>query len=101
MPGIQTMLEINKPLSLRTDTCQSAELCAVFMILKTIEYIPAQLKVCGENSEAQQFHNEINTEAKTKILNWNKCHASNLDLCEDQPTFSWCHGLCVFCVSNI
>ena len=35
-----------------------------------------------------------------KILNWTKCHASNLDLCEDQPTFSWCHGLCVFCVSN-
>ena len=68
------------------------------MILKTIQQFPAQLKVCGGDSEAQQFH--IESESKTKILNWNKCHASNLDLCEDQPTFSWCHGLCVFCVSN-
>ena len=69
------------------------------MILKTIEYSLSQLKVCGENS-FKLWYIALQYIESNKILNWTKCHASNLDLCEDQPTFSWCHGLCVFCVSN-
>ena len=99
MPGIQTMLEINKPFCLRTDTLLVSWVMCYVYDSEDNWIFSITAKSLWWKFLLVFVHWIWYIEAN-KILNWNKCHASNLDLCEDQPTFSWCHGLCVFCVSN-